>query len=287
MSSFRYKTVQFILRSTRYRNNMIKDPARGNPRHSLPKGKYKARFKRSKFDGQNIWTIHPTSGPTETVYVHQHGGGFVYGLQPAHWMSFTELCDHANMTIILPDYPLAPGSVATEIHDWTDRHFRSVVETFGMDNIYLGGDSAGGNLALMLAQKAAERRMPITNPLILWSPWLDLTERREPITKDDDYEALITPYGLEPIVTVFAGDMARTDPLISPALADISSLPKMHIITGAQDILHPEIMEFARKAKAEGKLRSLISEPEYGHYWMFYPVPDRHKTLRQIAALLA
>ena len=80
--------------------------------------------------------------------------------------------------------------------------------------------------------------------------------------------------------------MDRDDPLISPALADISKLPEVHIITGEQDILFPEISEFVGKAKAAGKLASLISEPEYGHYWMFYPVPDRHKTLKQIAAIL-
>lgn len=286
MTSFRYKLMQFGLRATFYRNKMIKDAPKGNARHSTPKGKYKARFIRSEFDGRAVWTIHPQSGPTEQVYVHQHGGGFIYGLLPLHWMSFSELCDLAQMTIILPDYPLAPSHVAAEIHDWTDRHFMSLTQTHGIQNIWLGGDSAGGNLALVLAQKAKARGAPISNPLMLWSPWVDLTEPETPFTKEDDYEALITPFGLEPIVGVYAGDLSRDDPLISPALADMATLPEMHIITGEQDILYPAAKDFAARAKTAGKLKSLISEPDYGHYWMFYPVPDRHKTLREIAGLL-
>jgi acetyl esterase/lipase len=287
-ASFGYKALQALLRLTRFRNKMIVDAKRGEQRNMLPRGKQAKRWERSEFDGRAVWLCHPTSGPSKQVYVHEHGGGYVYGLQSIYYQSLQEVADHAGLTVILPDYPLPPQSHAPDIIDWADRHFASVIHCYGLNNVALGGCSAGGNLALAVLQRRASRGEDNPERVVLWSPWLDLREADAPPTKADDYEALITPFGLEPAVAAYRGEsgMDRSDPLISPLLADLTNLPTLNIITGQQDILHPAIVEFAEKAKAAGKLGTYISEPDYGHYWMFYPVKDRHKTLKQIAALL-
>lgn len=288
-TTLRYKILQGIFRATKYRNKMIKDVAIGEQRNALPKGKLAVRWDRSDFDGRAVWTCHPKSGATDRVYVHQHGGGFVYGIAAIHYMSLQELADHAGMTVIMPDYPLPPQARAPEIMAWADRHFTSVVAQYGLDNVAMGGCSAGGNMTLALLQRRASRGEANAKTVTLWSPWVDLTPADNPPTKADDTEALITPYGLEPAVGAYMGDcgMDREDPTISPLFADLSALPTLHIITGEQDILYPSICEFAEKAKAAGKLGQFITEPDYGHYWMFYPVPDRHRTLKQIAEMLA
>jgi len=267
---------------------MIKDAAEGEQRNSVPKGKQAKRWQQAEFDGRNVWICHPLGGETPRVYVHEHGGGYVYGIAPIFFTSLQEVADHASMTVILPDYPLPPQAHAGDIIDWADRHFASVVERYGLENVALGGCSAGGNLALAILQKRIERGDKNPETLILWSPWLDLTPANHPPTKEKDTEALITPFGLEPAVEAYLGDsgMDRADPLISPAFADLSAMPTLNIVTGEQDILHPDIAKFAEKARASGKLGRYITEPDYGHYWMYYPVPDRHKTLKQIAAML-
>ncbi|WP_409433556.1 alpha/beta hydrolase fold domain-containing protein [Litorimonas sp. RW-G-Af-16] len=284
MTSLRYKMMQGFLRATRFRFRMLRDAKINNPRYTTPRGNTAKRYTRTEFEGHAVWTVHPKSGPTERVYVHEHGGGYVYAITDVHWGPIAELAEQAGITIIMPEYPLPPVST-TDIHDWACRHYASVSQTYGAENVWLGGDSAGGNLALVIAQKLAGSEAAPRNPLVLWSPWVNLTPL-ESISKDDDYEALITPYGLEPAVSQYAPNWDRTNPLISPTFADLSTLPAMHIITGGRDILHPQIMEFSAKLKAAGKLAGEIIAHEYGHYWMFYPVPDRHKTLRQIADIL-
>ena len=285
-TSLGYKAFQGVLRATRYRNHMPKDAAKGNTRDMLPKGKWAKRWRREEFEGRAVWLCDPAGGPTDRVYVHLHGGGYVYGIQSLHYMALGELSDHAGMTVIMPDYPLPPVAKAREIIGWADRHFASAVECYGLANVSLGGDSAGANLALAVLQMRSARGEPQPETNILWSPWLDLTGPRE-FTKEDDYEALITPFGLEPAVTGYVGDMDRNDPLISPLGADIDALPPMHIVSGGKDILHHDGVAFAERARAAGKLASLTLEPDYGHYWMFYPVKDRHRTLREIAGMLA
>ncbi|MGB6230001.1 MAG: alpha/beta hydrolase [Litorimonas sp.] len=283
-----YKAVQGLLRLTKYRNNMLKDAPRGEQRNALPKGKQARRWTRAEFEGRAVWMCHPDGGETRQVYVHQHGGGYVYGIQSIHYMALQELCDHAQMTVIMPDYPLPPDARAPDIIDWADRHFASAVDCYGLEKVRLGGCSAGGNLALAILQKRAARGEGQPDPVILWSPWVDLAEADAPPSKADDYEALITPYGLEPAVGAYLGDsgLDRNDPIASPVNAELDAFPTLHIVTGEQDILHPDIKIFADCARAAGVLGEYVSEPDYGHYWMFYPVKDRHPTLRQIAGWL-
>ena len=284
-ASFAYKALESILRLTKTRNRMLKDAARGEQRNEIPKGKLAKRWEPAEFEGRVVWICHPKGGETQKVYVHEHGGGYVYGLMGLHFTSLSELCDYAGMTVILPDYPLPPQARAPEIMDWADRHFSSVVECYGLENVSLGGCSAGANLALAILQRRVARGDANPKTVALWSPWLKLTSAETPPTKADDYEAVITPFGLEPAVNAYIGDsgMDRADPLISPLFADLSNLPPLKIITGAKDILYPAIAEFAEKAKAEGRLAEYRVEADYGHYWMFYPVKDRHPTLKLIA----
>lgn len=288
-TSLGYKALQGFFRITRYRNNMIKDAANGEQRNALPKGKQAARWERSEFAGRAVWTCDPKNGATDRVYVHQHGGGYVYGIAAIHYMSLQELADHAGMTVIMPDYPLPPQARAPEIIDWADRQLTSVVAQYGVDNVALGGCSAGGNMTLAILQRRTARGDKNPSKISLWSPWVDLTPADIPPTKADDTEALITPFGLEPAVGAYLGDsgMDRADPVISPLFADLSTMPTLNIVTGQQDILYPSIVEFAEKAKAAGKLGEMVAEPDYGHYWMFYPAKDRHRTLKQIAGTLA
>ena len=288
-TSLRYKAVTGLLRLTRYRNQMLKDAARGEQRNAVPKGAQARRWTRAEFDGRAVWLCHPKGGETDSVYVHQHGGGYVYGLQPIHFMSLQEICDHAGMTVILPDYPLPPDAHAPAILDWADRHFASCVECYGLDNIRLGGCSAGGNLALAILQRRRDRGDANPDTVVLWSPWVDLTPADTPPTAADDYEALITPFGLEPAVAGYLGDsgLDRADPLISPEGMDFGGMPNLHIVAGERDILFPSIERFAARAREAGVLGHYVTEPDYGHYWMFYPVPDRHPTLKTIADWLA
>ncbi|MEM7731118.1 MAG: alpha/beta hydrolase [Pseudomonadota bacterium] len=286
--SRRYRLVQGLLRDTGLRKRVLKDIPRGKQRNMRPKGKQARRWTRELFEGRAVWICHPQTGATDSVYVHLHGGAYVYGIQSFHYTSLSELADYAGMTVIMPDYPLPPDAHAGEIMAWADRHFASAVECYGLDNVALGGCSAGGNLALAVLQMRYGRGDTHPDTVVLWSPWMDLTEADAPPTDADDYEALISPYALEPAVGAYIADsgLKRSDPRVSPIHADLSSLPPLHIVTGQRDILHPEIDAFARRAEAAGTLRDYVVEPEYGHYWMFYPVPDRHPTLRQIAAWL-
>jgi len=284
MTSLRYKLAQGMLRATKFRDNMLKDLERGHARHMKPSAKLASRFEKTEFDGQTVWTCHPKSGATGKAYLHIHGGGFVYGLQAGHYMSLCELADMSEAVVIVPDYPLPPTSAA-DMGDWSLRQYLSIAKEYGQENISLGGCSAGANLVLVVSQLLSTGGHAQPNHIQLWSPWLDLYTKRD-LTPKENNETIITADALIPARENYAQGRDLQDPLISPAFMDISNLPPTHILTGGKDVLFTDIDIFAQRLKAASKLTSYRIEADYGHYWMFYPVPDRRPTLQAMADLL-
>lgn len=281
MTTLRYRLFETVLKLSGAGKAIEKGLARGHvPSESVP-SKLSARWVRSEFRGRDIFTCRPVGKGNGRIYVHQHGGAYVLGLNSLHFSMFTKLADMSGVTIILPDYPLPPEASAPEIIEWAAAHYASVVADHGAETVKLGGDSAGGNLALAIAQK-----MPVESPLVLLSPWVDLDASDMP---DDiaNEEILLDPVTLKAAGHRYAGELSPRDPLISPRFADPETLPDVIIFTGEKDLLFGHIMTFADRMRAAGKLTKLAAFGEFGHYWMFYPLPDRDSTLVELAGIIA
>jgi len=91
--------------------------------------------------------------------LYLHGGGFVSGIDRFHWRYVAALARAAGMRVVVPAYPLTPT------HTWRDCH-EPLLDLFeqtaiaSAGGVTLMGDSAGGGLALALAQQVAGRPGP-------------------------------------------------------------------------------------------------------------------------------
>ncbi len=284
MTTFKYKLFENVLRVLNYRDRILKDLQKPRIRSARPKGKYKDRFMRSEFQGRTVWTVHPKSGESDSRYVHFHGGAYVYRIIDIHFPTIAELADKSSVSITLPDYPIFPQT-AQETHDWSHAYFDSVVSEYGLENVTIGGCSAGGNLALAVLQMRRAAQMDNTSDAILWSPWVDMTMTRDYVSHNPK-EPLLSVEGIVSSGERFIGGREANEPLISPVFADLKGLSQLHIFTGQKDLLFPQIKVFADKAKEAGILKTYRAEPDFGHYWMFYPTKDRHRTISEMADLL-
>jgi acetyl esterase/lipase len=278
MTTLRYKLFEKLLGWSGAGRSITKAVAGEKIRHDMPKGD---RWTRGEFEGRAIWTCLSRSNATGRVYVHQHGGAYVLGLNAVQFATFAKLADMSGATIILPDYPLPPEQTAEGIIAFAKAHFASLVEEHGAENVKLGGDSAGANLALAVAQGQTELK-----PLLLLSPWvdLDMSDMADDVTNT---EILLQPESLKRAAQIYAGGLDRKSPQISPIFADPKDYPAVEIFTGELDLLYRQIMAFADRMAAAGKIAKLATYGEFGHYWMFYPVPDRDSTLEELAARIA
>lgn len=187
------------------------------------------------------------------------GGGFQGPPSREHWKFCTKLAQRlwGSYKVSLVSYPLAPNNTADKslpiLRTWLDAVVEAAVA--GKEQkITLAGDSSGGNIALSLgfwwAGKCQnpEGRTPTLNQLLVMSPATDLRNENQKIEEMDRHDPVLTKVVIEEVARTWVGNLSRSDPAVSPVLADFSALRrsgiKIHGVVGSYDVLAPDAVAF-------------------------------------------
>jgi len=101
--------------------------------------------------------------------------------------------------------------------------------------------------------------------------------------RDDPW--LDIPGGLEAIRLYGAG-LPRDDWRISPLYGELSVLPKTLLLTGSRDLLSPDNLIFAQKARMSGVDVDLVYEEGMFHVWPLVRIPEARRARDRIVAFL-
>jgi acetyl esterase len=197
---------------------------------------------------------HSATGPSPLL-VWFHGGGFVVGDLDTADQPCRLLCRHADVHVLSVAYRLAPehpfpaaADDAVAAFEWARDHAADL----GADpaHVTVGGDSAGGNLAAVVAQQTRYHRPPVAQLLVY--PPTDLEHRLASADQfADGY--FLTDTEATWYRDVYAGVADRTDPKMSPLLAaDLSGLAPALVITAAFDVLRDHGEDYARALQQAG-----------------------------------
>ena len=219
------------------------------------------------------------AAPPRTV-VYVHGGGFVAPIDPWQVRYAARLATALDARVVVPDYPLTPE------HTWRDAHgpivelVERLLRTF--EEVLLVGDSAGGGLALAVAQAVRDHGGPQPSRLLLISPWVDLT-----ISTPETFEVTRTDPWLfigkmQAYAEWWAGspdDLGR--PEVSPALGDLAGLPPALMFFGTRDSLAPGGRLLTRRAEEAGWSLTSVEEPGLIHVYPILPfIPEAARAWR-------
>ena len=211
-------------------------------------------------------------GGPHPLLVYYHGGGFTYGDLETHDGVCRVLCRHAGAHVLAIDYRLAPEHpfpAAVEDARASLQWAFANADRLKADRsrIGVGGDSAGGNLAAVVAQLAAHDGGPPPVLQLLIYPATDFTTRRR--SRELFGEGfLLTSSEMDWFETNYLGT-ERThagDPWASPLLAeDLSGLAPAFVVTAAFDPLRDEGEEYAEALAAAGTPVMLRRFPGFIH----------------------
>ncbi len=182
-----------------------------------------------------------------------HGGGFVIGSPSTHAGFAGHLAQAAGADVYLPDYRLAPE------HPWpaaTDDFFSAYTAMLARGHdparVAIGGDSAGGAIAILTALSLAEMDVPAPAALVLLSPVTDLGLSGPSVVSKRRAEPLLRTDWLAPSYRAWAGPLALSDGRVSPLYADLAGLPPTLVQVGEDEILLDDSVRFADRAWAKG-----------------------------------
>ena len=217
------------------------------------------------------YTLAERGGTPGRTIVYVHGGGFVGPIDPFQVKYAARLATALDAHVVVPDYPLTPEHTWRDSHEDVVRIIQRATET--SERVVVVGDSSGGGLALAAALTVRDRGGPQPSHLVLHAPWVDLTTS----TPETDVVTLDDPWlfigKLRAYAEWWAGspdDLAR--PEVSPALADLTGLPRALMFCGTRDTLNPGCRLLARRAAEAGWDLTYVEQPGLLHVYPLLPI---------------
>lgn len=226
----------------------------------------------------------------DRVFLLLHGGGYNAGSPKTHRRLAADLSRVTKMRVLVPDYRLAPEHpFPAAVEDALLAYGWLLGQGITEENIVVGGDSAGGGLALsmLLALREAKARLP--RGAVLLAPWTDLTASSPSYKASRERDPMITQEGLQEAGLWYAGERDPADPMLSPLFAHLSGLPPMLIHVGGDEVMVDDSRIFAERAEAAGVAVTCKIFPGLWHVFHHAgaAVPEAQQALDEIGAYVA
>jgi acetyl esterase/lipase len=165
---------------------------------------------------------------------------------------------------------------------------RDAGEPLPAGSAVLAGDSAGGGLALSMALSMRDRGLAQATSLVMHAPWVDLTTSTPETFAADAIDPWLFIGKVQAYAAWWAGSADGLDrPEVSPALGDLTGLPRALMLYGTRDLLAPGCRLLARRGAEAGWDLTAIEEPDLIHVYGLLPfVPESARAFRQVTEFL-
>jgi len=204
-----------------------------------------------------VRVYRPSAAAALPGLVYFHGGGFVLGGLDMNDRPCRALANQSGCVVISVDYRLAPEHPFPAAADDAYAATSFVAEnaaSFGVDRarVAVAGDSAGGNLAAVVALRARDSGGPALAFQLLVYPLVDFTDE-SPSMRDFADGHFLTAAGLH----WFAGhylppSVDRRQPWVSPLHTNLKGLPPALVMTAECDPLRDQGETFAKRLQDAG-----------------------------------
>jgi len=235
--------------------------------------------------GFPVYEIAPRKGIAKRI-LYLHGGAYLFEITSYHWELIAEMAERLGFGVTVPIYPLAPEHDFHDMFGMVAHVYRAMLRDTPAGDLAFMGDSAGGNMAVVLTMMMAQEGLPAPGRHVLISPGLDVSLANPGVVaaaRDDPW--LDIPGGLEAIRLYGAG-LPHDDWRISPLYGELSVLPKTLLLTGSRDLLSPDNLIFAQKARMSGVDVDLVYEEGMFHVWPLVRIPEARRARDRIVAFL-
>jgi acetyl esterase len=219
----------------------------------------------------------PSAAHDLGLLVYFHGGGWVIGDLESHDTVCRALANRSGHAVLSVDYRLAPehpfpAALGDSIQATRWAHANAAELGCDANRIAVGGDSAGANLAAVVAQIAP---IPLCHQMLIY-PVTDC-RRVSPSYSENATGYFLTAAGMEWFVDHYlsGGQGSPEDPRVSPLLADDATLratPPALVITAEFDPLRDEGEQYAARladlgvptthVRFSGLIHAFFSMPE-------------------------
>lgn len=248
------------------------------------------------------WVIAPHADPRRrTLYIH--GGAFFVGSPRSHRTLTSRIAQLTGGPVLAIDYRLMPEhrrlagiEDCRTAYQWLLANGPAGAQAAGC--VFVGGDSAGGNLTLSLIAWLRDQGLRAPDAAFAFSPATDATLGSPSLRSNRESDVLLGPMlgGLvkvpPPLLlwgSFLGARMNPRNPLVSPLLGDLSGLPPLLVQASRTEMLLDDARRYVNKARAAGSPVRLQTWDHMVHVWQIFnpELPEANQALDEIAKFLA
>jgi len=283
------KMVEKTIRSIGVNNftkKIVLTPLRLSKFLEPPKSIYKKHQVRIyEVMGRKCVNVKSAQSPAKHI-MYFHGGA--YSAQPTkpHWSLVDYMLTNAPLEVTFVNYPLAPEHKCPQTIEMAKAAYKAAF-TGSTQEIILMGDSAGGGLAMAMAQVIErENILPKPDKIVLLSPWLDISMGDKLPEALEESDPVLDKDTLKEAGVNYAGDTDTKDFRCSPIYGKFTGEWQIAVFTGTYDILNYQANKLKDMINDSEKL-SFYEYEEMLHVWMLFPIPEARDAKEQIMEFIA
>lgn len=246
------------------------------------------RWEPFDLDGMKAAWVRPEWGhdPSQII-LYCHGGGYTSGnlgysrplaSKLSHVSGWETLCFEYRLA---PEHPY-PAAVEDAVRVWD----HLMHQGYGARDVTVAGDSAGGNLALVLLHRLKAEGRQLPKRLVLLSPWTDMTASGESYVQRAQLDPTITMEYIQAVRTAYAGGADLEDPMLSPLFGNFEGFPPTLIQVGSNELLYSDSEQLRDRMRSAGVLCRMEEWKEMWHVFQMLPIKKAGEAMEHVGRFL-
>jgi len=248
------------------------------------------------------WVVAPGADSSRR-FLYIHGGAFMAGSPKGYRVLTDKLSAITNSAVLAIDYRLMPENTrlacvedCRTAYDWMLENGPQGPDADTLEfptAVFVAGDSAGGNLTLVLLAWARDNQRRAPNAALALSPVTDSRYTSPSIRGNLNSDVILKPLAkrlawvpgfMIGIAARFMAGHRASDPVVSPLLGDLAGLPPLLVLASDCEILRDDGRRYVNKAVEAGTDATLMLWDNVPHVWpIFYPdLPEAAEALEQV-----
>jgi len=229
------------------------------------------------------WVIAPGADKSRRV-LYIHGGGFVVGSPKSHRTITSRFSEISGCAVLAIDYRLMPEHHLEDCVEDCRTAYHWILGN-GPDGpgeisqLFIGGDSAGGNLALSLIAWIRDNKLRAPEAVVALSPLTDVTFSGQSLHDNMETDVMLKPF-MKVLNTLpqfvkswyvfWTYRLRPCNPMASPLLGDLSHLPPTLVQASEAEMLLDDARRYVYKASASGSPATLQTWTDMVHIWQIF-----------------
>lgn len=232
--------------------------------------------------------IRPEQGhDRHRVILYCHGGGYTSGNLGYSRVLASKMAHATGYEVLSFEYRLAPEHPFPSALEDAKKAWDHLMHLgYGARDVVVAGDSAGGNMALVLSMLLRVEGRQLPRCLVLFSPWTDMTASGKSYEEERETDPMLTLGYIEAVRRAYAPEQDYTSPLLSPLFGDFTGFPPVFVQVGSEEILRSDSIRLRDRLVQSGIPCRLEVWSGMWHVFQLFPLKKSAQAMDALAQFL-